>query len=94
MNDFLWGALSMSAWIAGLFFLRFWHITRDRLFAFMSVAFCMLSLNWLCLALLEVAVESRHQVYVIRLLAFVLIVIGVVDKNRRAAQRDRSSQRN
>jgi hypothetical protein len=84
----------MSAWIAGLFFLRFWQITRDRLFAFMSVAFSLLALSWLCLAVLEVAVESRHQVYVMRLLAFVLIIIGVVDKNRRASQHGRPSQRN
>jgi hypothetical protein len=67
MNKFLWGALSMSAWTAGLFFLRFWCITRERLFVFMSVTFILLGLNWLCLALLDVTVESRHQVYVLRL---------------------------
>ena len=87
MNDFLRGALSMSAWLAGLFFLRFWHVTRDRLFVFMSIAFWMLGLNWLCLALLNVAVESRHQLYVLRLIAFLLILVGVIDKNRRALKR-------
>lgn len=89
LNDFLRGALSMSAWLAGLFFLRFWRVTRDRFFVFMSIAFWMLGLNWLGLVLLNVAVESRHQVYVLRLLAFVLIIIGVIDKNRRASHGQR-----
>jgi hypothetical protein len=29
-------------------------------------------------------VESRHYVYVLRLLAFLLLIAGIVDKNRRS----------
>jgi hypothetical protein len=87
MNEFAWGALSMSACIAGLFFLRFWRRTKEPLFAYFAAAFAILMLNWLGLALVPPANESRHQVYLLRLLAFVLILVGVVDKNRRRRQR-------
>jgi hypothetical protein len=84
INHLLWGALAMSAFVASLFFFRFWRISRDRLFLFFCVAFLMLALNWLGLALVESVTESRHKVLLLRLAAFVSIIIGVVDKNRRA----------
>jgi hypothetical protein len=84
MNQFLWGALAMSGWLAGLFFLKFWRVSGDRLFMFFFLAFSMLALNWLGLALVPSVAETRHQVFILRLLAFVLIIVGVVDKNRRS----------
>jgi hypothetical protein len=84
MTQFLSGALAMSGWIVALFFLRFWRVTRDRLFLFFFLAFLMLALNWLGLALLPSVAESRHRVLLLRLLAFVLIILGVIDRNRRA----------
>jgi hypothetical protein len=84
VNLVLWGALSMAAWVAGLFFLRFWRLSRDRLFAFFAIAFWLLGLNWLALALVNPGRESQHELYVVRLIAFVLIIIGIVDKNRRS----------
>lgn len=83
MRQFLWGALSMSSAIAALFFLRYWRLTRDRLFAYFSVAFAALALNWIGLAIADPSVETRHQLYLLRLAGFVLIIIGIVDKNRR-----------
>ncbi|MDZ4695914.1 MAG: DUF5985 family protein [Deltaproteobacteria bacterium] len=84
MKLVIWGALAMSSWVAGLFFLRFWRSSRDRLFVCMAVAFWLLGINWLSLALMHWIPETRHQAYILRLLAFVLIIAGVVDKNRRA----------
>ena len=86
MNQFLWGALAMSGAIAALFFLKFWSATRDRLFIFFFLAFLMLALNWVGLAAVQSVAESRHKVLLLRLLAFVLIIVGVIDKNRRAAR--------
>jgi hypothetical protein len=83
IHDLLRGALAMSCWVAGLFFLRFWRLSRDRLFLFFFMAFWVFALNWLGLALVKGSVESRHYVYILRLLAFALILVGVVDKNRR-----------
>lgn len=84
MNLVLHGALAISAWVAGLFFLRFWALSRDRLFVYFCIAFWLLGLNWLGLAVIHWVPETRHQVFVLRLLAFVLIIVGVVEKNRRA----------
>jgi zinc transporter ZupT len=75
-------ATAMGFLVAGLFFLRFWRDTSDRLFALFAGAMWILSLNWAILAALHPGEESRHYVYMIRLVAFVLIIAAVVDKNR------------
>ena len=80
---FMWGALAMCSATCGLFFLRFWHQTRDRLFVLFGAAFLVLALNWTVLALGRPSDESRHWVYVIRLAAYLLLIAGIVDKNRR-----------
>jgi hypothetical protein len=84
MNTFLWGALAMSSAVAGLFFLKFWKESRDRLFVFFVLAFWAMALNWALLALVQQPTETRHWVYMLRLFAFVLIIVGIIDKNRRA----------
>jgi hypothetical protein len=82
MLMFCWGATSLGCWIIGLFFLRFWKLTRDRFFAFFAVAFWVLSLNWLAIAFLATADESRHFMYVMRIVAFLIMIAGILDKNR------------
>ena len=47
VNQFFWGALSVCCLIAGLFFLRFWKETHDRLFFFFCLAFWALALHYL-----------------------------------------------
>jgi hypothetical protein len=83
MNPILGGALAMTAWLASLFFLRSWSVTRDRLFLFFSLAFATLGLNWLGLAWLPSVSETHGELFLLRLLAFTLIIVGVLDKNRR-----------
>ena len=86
MNEFLHGLLVMACAVAGLFFLRFWRKTRDRLFIVFAIAFWLLASNWLCLAWSRMN-EPHTLFYVIRLAAFVLILIGIWDKNRAAKAR-------
>ncbi len=74
----------MACWIAGLFFLRFWRQGRDRLFFFFMIAFWLLAINWLAIALVNPGIESRHYVMSIRLAAFLLILVAIFDKNRRS----------
>ena len=83
MNHFLWGALWLSCWVAGLFFLRFWRTSRDRLFLFFALAFLVLGLTWIGQLYVHPRVENRHFIYLFRLAAFGLIIAGIVDKNRR-----------
>ena len=82
LNRFMLGALVMACAAAGLFFLRFWRKTRDRLFAIFAIAFWLMGINWLALSFTEPDYEFRPALYLIRLLAFVLIIAAIVDKNR------------
>lgn len=82
-HQFLWGALWMATWTAALFFVRFWTQSRDRLFLMFGLAFAMLGTHWLALALVNPGEETRHYLYVLRLVAYLLIIAGIVDKNRR-----------
>jgi hypothetical protein len=84
MGLFLTGALAATSLVAGLLFLRFWRLSGERLFAFLAIAFAALALNWTWLGVFQPVVETRHYVYLVRLLAFVLILVGIIDKNRRA----------
>lgn len=87
LHPFLLGIVVMACAIAGLFFLRFWRRTRDRLFVMFAAAFWMLGLNWLLLAFTDPAAETRRiLLYTIRLLAFVLILIAIIDKNRKTVR--------
>lgn len=83
MLVFLQGALAMACVVTGVFFLSFWQSTRERLFLFFGLAFGVLAFHWAVLGLLNVPSEDRHFLYVPRLVAFLLLVVGIVDKNRR-----------
>jgi hypothetical protein len=77
------GAIAMACGIAGLFFLRYWRSTHDSLFAYFAAAFWVLAVHWTVLGLTNTDAEHRHFLYLPRLLAFVLIVIGAAVRNRR-----------
>lgn len=76
------GAVAAGYAAAGLFFLRFWRDTRDRLFALFAVAFFVLAVNRVAGGLL--APPHRDSVYWVRFAAFAVILLAVVDKNRSA----------
>ena len=88
MRIFAWGVLAMASLTAALFFLRYWRATRERLFAFFALAFLGLTANWTVLALIDHPVDEARQLhaYVIRLVAFVVLIIGIIDKNRRSGR--------
>jgi len=82
MDNFLMGVIAMGLAVAGLFFLRFWKETRDRLFAAFALAFFILAVNRVFLALMWQGNEEEATfLYLVRLLAFVIILIAIVDKN-------------
>jgi Fe2+ transport system protein B len=80
---FLHGTVAMGCAVAAIFFVRFWRQSRDRLFLWFALAFSVLALSYTLLGTIPVATEWRVWVFVIRLLAFCLIVYGIVEKNRR-----------
>jgi hypothetical protein len=79
---FLQGVSAAGAWISGLVFLRFWRRNSDPLFAYFAAAFWLLGVSWTLLALSRPDAEARPYVYGIRLIAFGLIIGGVISKNR------------
>ena len=82
MNQFLMGAVAMAYWVAGLFFLRFWKRTRERLFAIFAVSFWLLALTRIALVAYGQPKEGTTPIYLVRFLAYVLIVVAILDKNR------------
>jgi hypothetical protein len=83
MSQFLLGALAMGFFAIAMFFARFFVRTTDRFFAFLATAFVIMSANQVALAALGEDSEYHSWVYWLRLAAFVLILIGIYDKNRR-----------
>jgi Family of unknown function (DUF5985) len=82
MLEFVTGANATCAAVAGLFFFRFWRQTGDRLFARFALAFWLLGAHWLFLAATDPDYELRPLLYGIRLLAFLVIIGAIVEKNR------------
>jgi predicted permease len=85
IRDMLYGALTLGCLVSSLFFLRFWRQTRDRLFALFSAAFAILAINWIPLPFVPAVYESRELFYLLRLVAFLIILVAIVDKNRKRA---------
>ena len=90
VNAFLWGGSAVASAAVALFCLRFWRDTSDRFFLAFASAFGVLAANWLGLAVTNPADEGRTYSYLARLLAFLLIILAIVDKNRSGAGKDRS----
>jgi hypothetical protein len=84
--DTMRGAVIMGCFLAAVFFARYWHLSRDRFYGFFTAAMLLLALNWGALIRYDATgqEEARHIIYLLRLLAFLLIAAGIVDKNRRS----------
>jgi hypothetical protein len=54
------------------------------LFLFFAAAFGALAVNWLGLALIDPKLELQHFVYLVRFVGFLLLIGGIIDKNRRS----------
>jgi hypothetical protein len=87
---FLSGVSMITLAFCGVFFLKFWKTSKDKFFLFFSVACWLLSLERIVLFFVEATnhptgndlAESGAWVYLIRLLAFALILVAIIEKNR------------
>ncbi len=84
MFDFVSGLITMGFLISGLFFLRYWQRSRDFLFLAFALAFWLLAANQALLVLTQTMIEERSWIYLLRLLAFALIIFAIIRKNSRA----------
>ena len=82
MNELLAGGIATASFVAGLFFLRFWRTTRDRFFLYFALSFLIEGINRFVLYAVAGLNDQDPIYYVIRLVAYGLIVWAIVDKNR------------
>lgn len=87
MYEFLSGVVSLGCLIASGFFFRFWLRTSDRLFGWFAVSFLLLGCERFLLVLLHTSEITSPAVYLVRLLAFVFIIVAIFEKNKAGSGR-------
>ena len=81
LAGFLLGVIATSSLTAGVFFLKFWRRTRDSLFLAFALAFIIEGLNRIAILTVAHPNEGSPWIYLIRLLAFLLILAAILKKN-------------
>lgn len=84
MEQLLAGSVAAGSLIVGLFFFRFWRQTRDSFFAYFAGAFWLEAASRVALGLAPHADESEPIFYLVRLVAYGLIIAAIWKKNRGA----------
>ena len=90
--EFMSGASMMAFAASALFFLKFWKASRDRFYLLFAIACGLLSMERIVLFMVtdtfhpvrNEVTEANSWVYLMRLGAFVMIVLAVILKNREA----------
>lgn len=84
-EGFLLGVIATASVIAGVFFLRFWRETRDSLFLAFALAFLIEGVNRSFRIFYAHPSEASPWIFVVRACAFLIILIGIVNKNRQSS---------
>jgi hypothetical protein len=82
-NDALLGGIAVGSLVAALFFVRYWRSSGDRFFLLFAASFGLEAVNRGAMIALRSASEERPLHYLVRLLAYALILVAIWDKNRR-----------
>jgi len=82
LETFIGGAICMGEFAIAMAFFRHWRRLRDRLFAWFAAAFVLLAFERVLL-LGRTAGDDTPAVYVTRLIAYLLIIFAVIDRNLR-----------
>jgi hypothetical protein len=85
LGYFLSGAVAMGFAIAAMMFLGFWRRSRTELFLAFAGAFALLAFNQVLLSWTATYLEERSWLYLIRLVAFLLIIVAIWRHNRSRA---------
>jgi len=84
MSSALMSMVATTAFVAMLFFLRFWRQTRDSFFLLFAAAFGLDGIARFGLAITQPSQETEPLYYLARLVTFGLIIVAVIAKNRPA----------
>ncbi|HEY5935423.1 MAG TPA: DUF5985 family protein [Kofleriaceae bacterium] len=85
LTAFLQGATTLACVAIGIKFLKYWRLSRDRFFVWFAVAFWMFAGGWILRTFTPNLGEDRYLVFLPRLFGFLLILIAILDKNRRSS---------
>jgi uncharacterized membrane protein HdeD (DUF308 family) len=91
-DSVLLGAICMASVVAGLFFLRFWRNTKDRFFLYFAISFFLEGVNRFLIGLTAHPNEGQPLFYLIRAIAYVLIIVAIVHKNRVARAEEKPAE--
>ena len=81
LANFISGVIAMGFLVCAAFFMRFWSRTRDSLFASFAVAFLLLAVAQSLVTILGLPLEERSWLYLLRLTAFLIIIVAILRKN-------------
>jgi uncharacterized membrane protein HdeD (DUF308 family) len=83
LEPFLIGMITTASLAAGVFFLRFWRDSKDSLFLAFALAFFIEGLNRATMLFIDHPNEGTPRIYIVRCVAFLIILVGIVNKNRK-----------
>ncbi len=83
LEGFLLGVIVTGSATAAAFFLRFWRKTGDVLFLAFALAFAIEAGNRVVILWLDNPKEGVAGIYLVRLISYLLILVAIVNKNRR-----------
>lgn len=83
-EGFLLGVIVTASLTAGGFFWRFYRQTRDKLFLAFAAAFAIEGINRMAFLMVDQPSEGSPIIYMVRLVAFLLLLGAIVAKNRQA----------
>lgn len=85
MHSFFAGMTTMGFLVISLLFIRYWRQGRDSIFGWFAIAFALFAVDQALPAFFLTAREEDSWIFVLRLLAFTVIIFAIVRKNREPA---------
>ena len=82
VEGFLLGVIVTASLTAAGFFWRFYRQTRDKLFFAFALAFAIEGINRMAFLVIDKPSEGSPIIYMVRLVAFLLLLGAIVAKNR------------
>jgi hypothetical protein len=85
IDGLLLGIIASTSVVASLFFLKFWRATRDFLFLAFAIAFAIEGFSRLIHLNATSPNEGLPEVYLARLIGYILILVAIISKNRQSS---------
>jgi uncharacterized membrane protein HdeD (DUF308 family) len=81
VDGFLIGVIALSSMVAAVYFFKFWRKTGDSFFLLFATSFFIEGCNRTAVLSLSRPNEGSPYIYMVRLFAFLLILVAIVRKN-------------